>query len=53
MDPTKLFMRLSACGMCPRRSLSKKMEASFCSLAPVEDAVRGLVNGIESVEETP
>ena len=27
------------------------MEASFCSLAPVEDAVRGLVNGIESVEE--
>jgi len=50
MDPTKLFMRLSTCGMCPRRSLSKKMEASFCSLAPVEDAVRGLVNGIESVE---
>jgi hypothetical protein len=31
----------------------EKMEASFCSLAPVENAVRGLVNGIESVEETP
>jgi hypothetical protein len=53
MDPTKLFMRLSTCGMCPRRSLSKKMEASFCSLAPVEGPVRSLVNGIESVEETP
>lgn len=26
------------------------MEASFCNLAPVQDAVRGLVNGIESVE---
>jgi hypothetical protein len=29
------------------------MEAPFCSLALVEDAVRGLVNGMESVEETP
>ena len=38
MDLTKLFMGLSACGMCPRRSSSKKMEASFCHAVSVRNA---------------